>query len=493
MKNIQYIITIVCVIIITSCGESFLNIPPKSEGTADITYKTDKDFNDAIIGSYRKFQDIYDRFWVFSELPGEDVLHLALRDQAIVRIDNFAVDANDGLMLDVWRDNYQLIERVNTALSKIDEVEASTIPNKDQYVGEAKFIRALSYFNLVRVFGDIPLPISPLSIEESLKSPRVSTATVYKLIVSDLRDASSKLPATYLSNNVGRATKGAALSLLGKVYLTTHDFVNAESSLKEITTLGYKLLDNFENLFDFNKEHHSEYIFDIEYISGNIGLGSMYTRDFIPDNQDIGAMRKVIIGALSIVENPEAGGRCTPSLNFIDLFEAGDLRQYRTATKGVYTPNGYKQEGIFKEIPQSAVMPAITLKYATPMPTTDGYVNWRITRYADVLLMLAEAMNENGKTAEALTYLNQVRIRAGLSGYSGLSQLEARNKIYLERRLELFMESCGERWFDLLRTGRALEVCGPLGMHSHEKVFPIPQTQIEIVNDKSILWQNNGY
>lgn len=491
MKN-RIFILLVIISVLSACSEEFLQLAPKSEGTSEITYKTDKDFNDAVIGAYREFQDVYMYFWYFSEIPGEDVRQDALRSQDIVRIDNFAVDVNDALIFNVWRDNYQVIERVNTILSKIEEVDVSAIANKDQYVGEAKFLRALAYFNLVRVFGKVPLVSAPVKIVDALKTPRTDVNTIYNtLIIPDLQDADAKLPETYSTSNVGRATKGAAKSVLGKVYLTTHDFVKAESKLKEVTTMGYSLLDNFEDLFDFSNEHNSEYIFDIEYVSGNIGLGSTFTRDFLVETQDVGAFRKILTASLNI-QGPESGGRCTPSSDFINLFESGDLRQYRTATRGVYSPNGYIQEGEFMEIPQTAALKAITLKYAAPI-VSDGYTNWRITRYADVLLMLAEAMNENSKTTEALSYLNQVRTRAGLSGYSGLSQSEARDNIYKERRIEMFMEGCGGRWFDLLRTGRAMQVCGPLGMNANETVFPIPQAEVEIVNDPAILGQNEGY
>lgn len=121
----------------------------------------------------------------------------------------------------------------------------------------------------------------------------------------------------------------------------------------------------------------------------------------------------------------------------------------------------------------------------------DSKANWKVIRYADVLLMLAEALNENGKTTEALSYLNQVRERAGLAGYANLTQAEAREKIYLERRLELYLE--GHRWFDLIRTDQALAVMQPYGMKPYMTVFPIPQSQIEVVNNPAVFSQNPGY
>ena len=133
-----------------------------------------------------------------------------------------------------------------------------------------------------------------------------------------------------------------------------------------------------------------------------------------------------------------------------------------------------------------------TKKYLTRTTTNnDSPANWKVIRYADVILMYAEALNENGKTTEALTWLNMIRERAGVSAYSGLSQAETREAIYLERRLELSFE--GHRWFDLVRYGRAYETMAWKGMRPYMTVFPIPWNQMQIVNDPSILWQNEGY
>ena len=121
----------------------------------------------------------------------------------------------------------------------------------------------------------------------------------------------------------------------------------------------------------------------------------------------------------------------------------------------------------------------------------DSRANWKVIRYADVLLMLAEAMNENGKTDEAIGYLNMIRRRAGVPEYSGLSQDEARQKIWLERRFEFYLE--GQRWFDLVRTGQALTLMAQYGMKPYMTIFPIPQAQIEIINNKTVFPQNPGY
>lgn len=485
MKSIISILVLASLFMM-SCKKDFLEILPKSTVTIDVLLKTDKDFQDAVIGSYSEFMHVYNYFWQFGDLPGEDMWQAAPRVQDRIRVDNFANDVNDGLLSNAWRDLYHVIERTNTLLSPCEKADASIITNKDLYIGEAKFLRALAYFDLVRIFGDVPMITTPLTVKESLEKTRTSVDVIYnEVILKDLLEAEAKLPATYSSANVGRATKGAAKSLLGLVYLTLHDFTKAETKLQEVTTMDYALLPNFNDLFNFNIEHHKEYIFDIEYIDGNVGLGSPFTRDFLVETQDVGTPFRNALRALYNIQGPESGGGGTPTFSFIALFDPQDLRKYRTATTSIID---LQRNTV--PIPSGAAVPAICQKFATSI-VTDGKANWRVIRYADVLLMLAEAMNENGKTNEALTYLNQVRTRAGLPGYSGLTQSDAREKIYLERRFELYLE--GHRWFDLVRTGRALSVMAPFGMKAHMTIFPVPQTQIEVVSDPAIFAQNPGY
>ena len=151
----------------------------------------------------------------------------------------------------------------------------------------------------------------------------------------------------------------------------------------------------------------------------------------------------------------------------------------------------YTYNGVFTAISPTGIG-SFTLKYmVTSVKLNDSRANWKVIRYADVLLLYAEALNENGKTVTALTYLNQVRTRAGLPGYSGLTQADARNKIITERRFELFAE--GHRWFDLLRTGLAYSTLQSVGMKPYNVLFPVPQAQIDVVKDDNLFWQNEGY
>jgi starch-binding outer membrane protein, SusD/RagB family len=395
-------------------------------------------------------------------------------------MDLFTINNDDPVIRTTWSNYFSIISRANIMLDRLASADAYAVPNKELYIGEAKFLRALAYFDMVRIYGDVPMVTAPLTVEEAYKTPREKVEKIYnEVIIPDLLEAGAKLPVKYSGGDVGRATKGAAKSILGKVYLTVKDFPKAEAVLMEVTGMGYALLPDYNALFDYTKdEHHSEYIFDIEYEQG-MGEGSTFTTNFCPKNPALATFYGVTGGQ---------NGANNPPRSLFALFPAGDLRKDITAADGHTDANG-----VFHPlIPTSNDVQTFTKKYMVRLiATNDSRANWKVIRYADVLLMLAEALNENGKTEEALVYLNAVHERAGLDDYSSLSKEDAREKIYLERRLELSFE--GHRWFDLLRTGRALEVMAPYGMKPHMTIFPIPLNQIQLINDPSIFPQNPGY
>jgi hypothetical protein len=327
----------------------------------------------------------------------------------------------------------------------------------------------------------VPMLTANLTVEEAYKQGREKVDRIYdEVIIKDLAEAEGKLPVKYSGADVGRATMGAAKSLLGKVYLTRKDFVHAETKLKEVTQLGYALLPNYKDLWNYTvNEHHSEYIFDIEYEEG-ISEGSSFTHGFVPAWTTLQDFYGIKGGT------PQSDGAPTPA-----LFAAFDPKDVRRNINVLY---GITVNGVFMPIPTTTIQASrsYTLKYVTPVASSnDSRANWKVIRYADVLLMYAEALNENGKTGDALTYLNMVEARAGMPGFSNLTQANAREKIYLERRLELTLE--GQRWFDLVRTGRAYTTLQSFGMKPHMTIFPIPLTQIQIINNPAIFGQNPGY
>lgn len=465
-----------------SCSDDFIDLQPLSTVTVNALYKTDKDFQDAVIGMYSPLRSQYENFWQFGDLRGDDTEQQHSASLALVSISNFFMDSSMPVLNSTWLNYYKIIYNGNAILMQIQDADVSIVKNKNRHIGEVKFLRALAYFDLIRIFGDVPMVVNPISIEEAAIKGRDNLNLIYdEVIIKDLLDAESLLPTSYTGANVGRATKGAAKALLGKVYLTRKDFVKAESKLKEVTTMGYALLGNYNDLFDYTKnEHHSEYIFDIEYTAGGLGLGSTFSNKFVPNMSQI-------INFFGLIG---AGGQQgSPTEEIFTLYDPKDLRKSISIAKitdGLTDATG-------KFIPMIPIdLTTYTKKYVTKLQNSnDSPANWKVIRYADVLLMLSEALNENGKTTEALGYLNQVRKRAGLGDFINLTKNDTREKIYLERRFEFYLE--GHRWFDLVRTGRALSALESLGMQPYMTVFPIPLVQMQIINNPSIFPQNPGY
>jgi len=484
MKNKINIIFLASIIMMSSCSKSFIEKKPVSSVTTDVLYKTDKDFQDAVIGAYQALRNQYANMWQFGDLRGDDAWIQVSNQPSSTNVDVFSINSSDALLSNTWANYYIVINRANNVLTKIAEADPAVIKNKDRYIGEAKFLRALAYFDLVRIFGDVQMITNVPTVEETLATPRTPVATVYsEVIIKDLLDAGTKLPLVYTGTEVGRATRGAAKAILGKVYLTVHDFPKAEAVLQELTTAPYTyaLLPNFNDLFDYTKnEHHSEYIFDIEYEEGLGGLGSIFTNNFLPN-----------VTALLNYYGIKGGFNesLSPTMQFVNAWQPGDKRKditvqccgsWKNPTTGAVTTFN------------STTSQSYTLKYVTPVNTGgDSRANWKVVRFADVLLMLAEAMNENGKTTEALVQLNRVRTRAGLPALSGLTQAQARDAILEERRFELAFE--GHRWFDLVRTGRALQALAPVGMKEYMTVFPVPLSQVKVINNPTLFPQNPGY
>jgi len=484
MKHIINILLLAGLFIISSCGKSFIERPPVSAATVDVLYKTDKDFQDAVMGGYQALRNQYTNFWQFGDLRGDDAFIQVSNQPTSTNIDVFSLNSSDALLNNTWANYYIVINLANNIITKIANADAAVVKNKDRYIGEAKFLRAIAYFDLVRIFGDVQMITNIPTADEVAKIPRTPVATIYaEIIIKDLLDAGTKLPQSYTGTEVGRATKGAAKAILGKVYMTVKDFPKAEAVLQELTTAPYTyaLLPNYNDLFDYSKnEHHSEYIFDIEYEEGLGGLGSNWTNGFMPNVTALLNYYKI---------NGGFGESLCPTMLFINLWQANDKRkdisvqccgQWKNPTTGAVT--------IFS----SQTSQSYTMKYITAVATqNDSKANWKVIRYADVLLMYAEALNENGKTPLALTPLNQIRTRAGLPVFSTLTQTEARDSIAQERRFELCFE--GHRWFDLVRTGKALTACAPVGMKDYMTVFPVPLTQVRVMNNPTIFPQNNGY
>lgn len=405
--------------------------------------------------------------------------------------DNFTINTQQDGLDRWWSALYQGVKASNIVLTYVPNI-AMDASLKTRYLAEARFLRALYYFDLVRAWGDVPKVTSP---EPPLDLGRAPIQEIYdEIIIPDFLFAADNLPenSAYTGNDVGRASKGAAKAFLAKVYLflPTPDYVNAEKYAEEvITSAQYSLEPNFA---------------DATGVNGNLGTESIFEVGARPNDgfENGGAQYANTQG---IRGSPNRGwGFNRPSPDLITSFETNDPRKDATiiflgevldgvATIGDFTcPDTTKVNNVIVEVE------CYNQKVWTPgnnVPSQWGH-HRRLIRYADVLLMAAEALNENGKTAQAHTRINEVRTRARTGAPPGtLPDITEPNKALLrdiiinERRHELAME--GHRFWDLLRTGKASAVLGPLGYTDKYKLLPIPQTQIDL--SKGRLTQNNGW
>lgn len=386
-----------------------------------------------------------------------------------------------------WTSLYEGIKRANVVIEKVPAIK---MPEnlKQRYLAEARFLRGLYYFDLVRAWGGVPLvtvTIPPLEV------PRASQSDIYQLIEDDLLFAVQNLPAkgSYSANDVGRASNGAAKALLAKVYLFQKDFINAEKYALEVIQSGeYNLEPNFIDANGKNGEHGIESIFEVGAMENESALGNQYAN------------------TQGVRGNPNRGwGFNRPTLNLRNSFEDGDAR-----LKGTIIDLGDVLDGI--TIAGDATTPDQTYdengnlievecynrKVWIPGSSTDTQFghNRRLIRFADVLLMAAEALNENNKPGEALIHLNRVRERARngnvgiLPDITETGQDALRGLILKERRHELALE--GQRFWDLVRTGKAAQVLGPNGfVTGKHELMPIPQNEIDI--SKGVLIQNPNW
>lgn len=447
----------------TSCGDSFFDLEPASSVTIDKVYKTASDYNVAVIGCYAKLQSQVNFYTECCEYRSDNLSLGAptAGTQDRYDIDHFTEKPSNGILSSYWANFNNNVYRCNLLLDQIDG--ANFAENlKKQYKGEAMFIRALNYFNMYRIWGGVPATKHVVSAAEALKVARYSDEQMFDLIAGDLKEIvdNNYLPETYSSADMGRATSGAAKALLGKVYLTFHKWTEAKDILSQL--IGkYQLVSPIAQVFNVDNKNNNEIIFAVHFNKEIEGEGHSYWYNLTNASDD-----------------PNQ----TSSL--LNTFPTGDARKdlitYVQVEKNVRLMNKF---------------------YDTKSPTFKTVGNDQILlRYADVLLMYAEALNEIQYDASegslALKYLNAVRQRAGISNLTAKqlpTQEKFRKGILVERQREFPYE--GQRWFDLVRMGFAKSVMAENGVEikDYQLLFPIPQQEIEKVGDKSILWQNPGY
>jgi hypothetical protein len=487
----KYIILILVTFMSVACSKDFLDKAPLDSINTANFFQTKEDAITAINGAYQPLQwpKLYNmRMWTTDIMAGNSIVGAGGGTDGIETQDeaNFVTTTDNPGVLDLWRGPAPGILRCNIILQKVPDMNIDK-DLKNRIIGEAKFLRGLYYFILVRFFGDVPLITVPQEPGDNLRPKRTDKAKVYEQIIADLTDAEQLLPprSEYSGNDIGRASKGAAAGLLAKVYLTLGQWDKVVTLANEVESLGYALNPNYADNFDVNNKNSVESLFEIQY-TGNAGEGFW-------DNTNQASWLSTFTGPRN--SNMVAGGWGwnQPTQEFVDSYEPGDLRKDVTILydgcpqfDGMDYDPGYSTTGYNLR------------KFLVPKSIASSYDNspmdFPVLRYADVLLMKAEALNNLGKTTEAEAPLNEVRARAGLPAVTGLSQADFKAKVLHERRMELAFE--GQRWFDLIRVDNGdyglnfLHSIGKVNATSKFLLLPIPQKEIDANPN---LTQNPGY
>ncbi|HVI49516.1 MAG TPA: RagB/SusD family nutrient uptake outer membrane protein [Chitinophaga sp.] len=468
------------------CGKSFLDVPPQGQQPGEQFWKNQSDATKAVNAMYanlHEWRQVGFATIAIESIGSDDAEKGSTPADASFfnKYDDFSVTATEGQIQDFWKGQYQEINFCNQVLDNVPGISMDE-NLKARYLAEAKFIRAYAYFRLVRAYGDVPLRLKVPKDASEYNLARTAKAEVWAAIEKDLNDAAGVLPPSYGPTDIGRATKGAVLALHAKVAMYQKKWSDVLNFSNQVMAMGYSLFPNYEKLFRIPNENSSESVFEIQCqrIPGNADASnSQYSQ--------IQGVRGIVGGGW---------GFNVPTPDLVNAYEPGDPRKEGTIIfRGTTTAEG-------DAIPAIGDNPMYNYKSYVPFGLfVAGYnegadQNFRVLRYADVLLMNAEAANELGNSSQALQSLNAVRKRARgsnpniLPDVTATDQATLRKAIWQERRVELAMEN--DRFFDVIRQGRGAEVFGPKGFQAgRNELWPVPQTEIDISGGK--LTQNPGY
>jgi len=475
---------VVLALFATSCSD-FLQENPKDRIATSNYYTTEQDAISAVNAVYAQlnaqsgdtFGGVYhSSFWITIGLAADEMANNQVGNTDADQLASFTYAPQNGIVFDVWKQHYKAITLANIAIGRIPDITMDEAL-KARLVNEAKFLRGLLYFNLVRMFGKIPLLTH---ITEPLKPGVAEVEEIYTQIIQDLTDAEG-LPKTQTDGR-GRATWGAAKSILAKVYLTRHEYAKAAAKAKEvIDSQLYELWDEYSDVFRIKNRGGKEAIFTVGFgdADGSISFweGGQFHVRLLP----------TMLMNAGITTNT-LGWQVPTQALALDYAPADKRGPVTVFNKFQETVGGKAYDVTFDKYYFGKYWDVTAPKEFTNEQCTQDFP---VIRYPDVLLMYAEALNESAPSQEAHDYLNMIRTRAGLSEVSGLSQDQFRAEVMEQRKLELAAE--GHRWFDLVRTGK-LESLVPLakpGVISQARyyLFPIPQAE----RDLNINLPQNDY
>lgn len=473
-NNNKYIIGIMllgAVILFQSC-EKFLELEPVTEVSTGNAYTTPEDIEAGLISGYNSLHNEY-FIWdniLLGDVRSDNCYAGPPSDVDIFAYEALTIEESNARIFMNWKDLYKGIANVNLILLKIEDITGFKENRKEQIIGEAKFLRALYYFELVKLYGGVPLMKATGSVDpEDLQIPRNSEEEVYSFIFEDLEYAASVLPIAF-DNDKGRATQGAANALLAKVWAQSpsRDYNKVIQYCDLVIDGGYRLMPLYKLLFDGNNYNNSESIFEIQYL-GSTTQGNWGSQLFLPPSISGDNWRKY----------------ATPSVDLIDAYraEGDDVRENASVI--------WEKSFDWLDEFWSPVMGAEDIPFAYKQKNADAWNSgdqFYILRLADIILLKAEAMANLGIGDKGRVLLNQIRHRARLNDTSA-SDAELTDVILNERRLELAFE--GHRWWDLVRNGKVVETMNNLqeldrisneyvnyNMTQNKILLPIPLMEI---------------
>ena len=489
MKNVLIKIFIITSVISAIGCKKQLEEVPKSIISPDQFFTTQDECIQAVNGVYRLLPDLFDGFINVTEIGADDILQ-DKNDGNVSQLYEYSAAAQGGATI-VWNDGYKTIMDANLVINRIKSAPIND-SMKARLSGEAKFVRGMQYYFLANTFGDVPLWTDELDITEISKLPRTPVAEVRKQVVNDLKDAANGLPNRFTGEDVGRANKAAALTLLAKEYLVEKKWAEAAAAAQTVLQMPeYTLMANYGDNFDIHLRNCKESIFEIQFLRDPV-LNVNYTvnsqsAEFLPPKDKPGVYAGVNFGT---DVKAQSYANYYPTQKFVALFDSGDLR------KNSILAYGYNGKA-FNRLNENGTPYFGTKFWDLEANNANSGKNLPFLRLADDYMIEAEAQNELGNTTQALDAVNVIRARAGLDPLSGLSQDSLRQEIMNEDAIEF----CGEfnRKWDLIRWGKLIDAVksvaidnpeGAANIDSHFLVYPISED--ELIKNPA-LEQNPGY
>lgn len=460
------ILLLAAMFITVSCEEDLLEQTNPNVLTPDTFWQNGEDAKKAIVGAYSPFTDIwyYSRIEIFLSDYRDDVIN-GFATSARTNPGRFAGTSDQNMIQWVWRAVWKAISRTNEVLVNVPNIEMDQT-EKDNILGEAYFLRALNYFNLVNNWLNIPLITEPITVEEAKEILQAPPADVWNQIVNDLKQAQNLLPASWEGENVGRATAGAATALLGKVYLYQQDYGQAKSELEKVMSSNtYQLATNYADNFSSFTENNEESIFEIQFTlddnrawggdRSGIGRTNSFTPDIAPQGftgQDGMRVNQWVLDLF--LDERTVNGEVDPRAFNTLFWRTDETTTYQGEVLSATLYEGKTYQEAYEET-ENRIFGKKYLGIDEGLTTANFQSspnNLRLIRYADVLLMFAEAeFMLNGSTQAALDAINEVRARVDMPAFATITMQDIED----ERVKELTFERT--RYFDLLRWGKVKE------------------------------------